>query len=90
MDLSNVLGYTAKFTVVPHSFSDKEFIADNVEFKTKTVIDGHTASGLAGAAVGGLVVGVLLGLVTVSSLFQFPIFGIQVPRIIAKQPGEVL
>ena len=57
VDLGNVLGYTAKFTIVPNSFSDKEFIADNVKFETKTVIDGHSAGGLAGAAVGGLVVG---------------------------------
>ena len=68
------------------SFSDKEYLADNVKFEVKTVIDGHTASGMAGAAIMGIVVGVLLGLVTVSSLFQISIMGVQVPRIPGTGP----
>ena len=75
---------------VRFSFSDTEFVDANVKFNTKTVVDGHTAGGLAGAAVGGIVVGLIMGLATVSSLFQFPVLGVQVPRLIGTTPAAVL
>jgi len=90
IDMRNVLGYTSRYRLVPKSFSDTEFVDANVKFETKTVVDGHTAGGFASAAVGGIVVGLVLGLVTVSSLFQFPVLGVQVPRLIGTTPAAVL
>ena len=50
-----------------------------MHFKIDFKIDNQTQS--AGVAIGGIVVGALLGLVAVSSLFQVPIAGYTVPRL---------
>lgn len=82
--MSSYTGVESRFRIVAKSFNDKEFIDYNVKYEVKTVIDGHDSGSLAGVAIGGIVVGAILGLAIISSLFQIPIAGITVPRLGAK------
>ena len=63
-----------------NSLVDQELMDYNVVYEHKTVIDGHSDGAFAGATIGSMIAGTIIGLVAVSSLFQISILGIQVPR----------
>ena len=81
IDMSRFVGYSAKFKAVPDTLVDQTILDYNTEYQSKTVIDGHSDGAFAGAALGSIAVGAVLGIVIVSSVFQIAICGVQVPRI---------
>ena len=80
VEMDQYLGVTSRFKIVPHSLSGKEYIDYNVVYQEKTVVDGRTSGSFAAVTISSIIVGILLGLVSVSAVFQIPIMGITVPR----------
>ena len=80
IDMSRYTGISSRYTLVPMSMSNKEYIDYNIVYETKTVIDGHTSGAFAALTISSIIIGIVIGLASVSSLFQITILGIQVPR----------
>jgi len=80
VDMSRFTGVSSRFTLVPKSMSTKEYVDYNIVYETKTVVDGHTSGAFAALTMSSIVIGIIIGLASVSSLFQITILGIQVPR----------
>jgi len=76
IDMSNFIGYDAQYLADPSSMRDEEFIESTVEYKKQTVIDGHSDGAFAGAAIGSIIAGAIVGLFLVSSIFQISICGL--------------
>ena len=70
VDMSRYIGVSSRFGVVENSLIDQELLAYNIEYVTKTVIDGHSDGAFAGIAIGSIIAGAVIGLASISLRFR--------------------